>query len=823
MPGPARNLSLPVVLTILFLGHPLFFAETPAGRNSDATYQQLRNVTLSGEAFAVNNLSVRRDAGTFHLRSGTVCFLPKIHDKVTGAVFVGDGNFVIDPPIASEVSSLSLFTREKEFSETFGQVVFRFTDSTYDEIKKAGSPASGGCDAGLLRDSQDAMRHNPRLKWNLDERVLEDVLSSEPGGFFLAFIHGKKYNGKEIFAVDPHGAPPLLMPIAPEEVELITYDDNKLGVWAAFHAPEEYKSGKATGSETNGVIHIERQQLDTTIEKSANLIGKATTTFISRVNGLTVVPFDLFRSLRVQTVTGEGGQALSFVQEDKKDDADFAVILPKALAAGERYTITTTYSGKEAISNEGNGNYFPVARENWYPSNASSSLGEYSAYEMSFRIPKGMKMAATGSLLSESNDGGQNVTSWKSEVPQTVAGFSLGRFKEMEAKLTAPEYLVQSYANEEPPDWVQSLQHAISDDLPSQESHMGAPVAMGTMNTTSMIKHALAEGQVSVELYSQFFGAPPYKRLAMTQQTACTFGQSWPALVYLPICSFFDTTVRHNLGLDQGDRGYWKIVAPHEVAHQWWGHMVGFNSYRDQWMSEGFAEMSASLFIQLIEKNPKKFAEFWDDERRSLTERNKEGFRAIDAGPVTMGYRLSNSRAGFNITRDLIYPKGAYILHMVRMMMWDRQTGDQNFKATMQDFVKTYAGKAATTEDFKAMVEKHMTQEMDIDGNHRMDWFFNEYVYGTALPGYKVDYFSFDKDANGDVVFAFKVTQSGVDNNFRMVVPIYLEMADGRMVNLGRARLIGNTSVEQKVPLRGVKVAPKRALVNYNYDVLASN
>jgi hypothetical protein len=822
MPALVRSVFLGGIV-LLALSLPLFPVDNPAGRNSDPSYQQLRNLTLGGESVAVNSLDLHRDAGTFHLRSGTVCFVAPVQGKVTGAVFVGDGNFVLAPPLPSEVATLKMLTKENEFSENFSQAVFRFTDSTYDEIKKAGSAAPGGCDAGLLRDSQDAMRHNHILKWNLEERVLQDVLGSEPGGFFLAFIHGKKYNSKEIFAIDPHGAPPLILPVEPEEVELVTYDDNKLGVWAAFHASDEYRSGRATGSETNGVIHIEHQQLDATIEKSANLIGKATTTFVSRVNGLRVVPFDLFRTLRVQSVTAEGGQSLSFVQEDKKDDADFAVILPKALAIGEKCTITTSYSGKEAISNEGNGNYFPVAREDWYPNNANSSLGEYTAYEMIFRIPKGMKLAATGTLVSESNDGGQNVTAWKSEVPQTVAGFTLGKFKMQEAKLTAPEYLVQSYANEEPPDWVQSLQHAVNEDLPTQGSHAGAPVAMGTMNTTGMIKHALAEGQVSVQLYSDYFGPPPYKRLAMTQQTACTFGQSWPALVYLPICSFFDSTVRHNLGLDWGDRGYWKIVAPHEVAHQWWGHMVGFNSYRDQWMSEGFAEMSASLFIQLIEKNPKKFAEFWDDERKSLTERNKEGFRAIDAGPVTLGYRLSNSKTGFNITRDLIYPKGAYILHMVRMMMWDRQTGDQNFKATMQDFVKTYAGKAATTEDFKAMVEKHMTQDMDLDGNHRMDWFFNEYVYGTALPTYKMDYATFDKDASGDVVFAFKLTQSGVDNNFRMVVPIYLELADGRTVNLGHARLTGNTSVEQKVPLRGVKVAPKRALVNYNYDVLASN
>jgi aminopeptidase N len=154
-------------------------------------------------------------------------------------------------------------------------------------------------------------------------------------------------------------------------------------------------------------------------------------------------------------------------------------------------------------------------------------------------------------------------------------------------------------------------------------------------------------------------------------------------------------------------------------------------------------------------------------------------------------------------------------------MMWDRRTGDQNFKATMQDFVKTYAGRAATTEDFKAMVEKHMTPEMDLEGNHRMDWFFNEYVYGTALPTYKMDS-SFETGADGDVVFGFKVTQSNVDEKFRMLVPIYLELADGRVVNLGRARLAGNTSVEQKVPLKGVKDKPRRALVNYNNDVLAS-
>jgi hypothetical protein len=783
----------------------------PMATNSDPTYQALRNLTLSGEAVSVTNFDLKRDVGTFHLRSGTVCFTAPVQGKVTGAVFVGDGNFVIAPP-PSELGMLKLLTKENEFSENFSHLALRFTDSTYEELKNGNTPASGGCDAGLLKDSQNATRHGRTLKHNLEVRILQDVLSTEPGGLFVAFVHGKRYNDKEIFVIDPQGARYVMG----EEVGLMTYDENKYGVWAGFPLSGRHKRG------TVGTpIRIEHQQLDTTIEKNANLSGRATTTFVSEINGLRVVPFDLFHTLRVQSVSADG-RPLSFIQEDKNDDADFAVILPQPLAAGEKYTITTTYSGKEAVSNEGNGNYFPVSRENWYPNNPGASLGEYALYDMTFRIPKGMKMAATGELVSENNDGGQNVSVWKSEAPQTVAGFNFGRFKMEEAKLTKPEYLVQSLANQDPPDWVQNLQRAASGDaLPYQGSHMGAGVSLGTMNTTLLNKKALAEGELAVELYSDYFGPSLFKHLQITQQTSCRYGQSWPELVWIPMCYFFDTTVRHQLGMDFGDRGYWKVVTPHEVAHQWWGHTVGFSSYRDQWMSEGFADMSASIYLFNIEKSQQKFISFWNDERELLLERNADGFRAIDAGPVTMGYRMSNSRTGFDLTRRLIYPKGAYILHMIRMMMWDRQNGDKRFKETMHDFVTTYSGKSATTEDFKAMVEKHMTREMDMEGNQKMDWFFDEYVYGTQLPSYKLDY-SFDTGADGDVVFSFKITQSKVNENFRMPVPIYFELADGNIAFVGRAKLTGDSSMEQKVPMKGLKAKPRRALLNYYDDVLAS-
>src|SRR5437016_2618034 len=804
----ARGFMPALLVAAAAFGAVIPGSDGETGPNSDPNYLALRNITLGSEAVSVTNFDLKRDAGTFHLHSGTVCFVPPVNGRVTGAVFAGDGSFVLNPPTEAERKSLKYLTKEDQFNEKFERLVLRFTDSTYDQIKKDGTPASGGCDRGLLKDSQNTTRH--KIKTNLEAHLLGEILSPEPRGIFVAFVHGKRYDDKELYELDPNANS--------DQVDFWTYDENKFGDWASFNFTEPHARGSV-----GRTIRIEHHQLDTTLEKNGALSGRATTTLVSRRNGLRVVPFSLFHTLRVESVTADG-QPLSFIQEDKNDDAQFFVILAKPLAAGDNFSITTTYSGKEAVSNEGGGNYFPIARHNWYPNSVGSAFGEYASYDMTFRIPKGMKIAATGALVSDTNEGGQNVSVWKSETPQTVAGFSYGRFKVEEAKLTKPQMLIQSYANEESPNWVQALdQRAQGPELGQGVlgSHSEPTVALGTMSTVTLNKKALAEGELAEQLYTEYFGPSLFTHLELTQQTACNFGQSWPGLVWIPICYYFDTTVRHQLGMDWGDRGYWKVVTPHEVAHQWWGHTVGFSSGRDQWMSEGFADMSASLYLSMIEKNEKKFITFWNDERELLVEKNAQGFRAIDVGPLTMGYRNSNSRTGGGVTRRLIYPKGAYVLHMLRMMMRDPRTGDQHFKEMMRDFVNTYRGKAATTEDFKAMVEKHMNPDMDAEGNQKIDWFFNEYVYGTQMPSYKLDH-SFYTGADGTIVMSLNITQSGVDDTFRMVVPVYLELDDGRIVFLGRMRVVGNKSEAAKVPLKGLKAKPRRALINYLGDVLAS-
>jgi hypothetical protein len=235
--------------------------------------------------------------------------------------------------------------------------------------------------------------------------------------------------------------------------------------------------------------------------------------------------------------------------------------------------------------------------------------------------------------------------------------------------------------------------------------------------------------------------------------------------------------------------------------------------------------MSASLFLEYVysQKNLDDYHKFWSDQRQLLLDKNREGRRPIDVGPVTLGYRLNNARTGFDIGRRLLYPKGSYILQMVRFMLQDRGKGDPDmpFKELMRDFTRTYTNRVASTEDFKAMLEKHMTPEMDIAGNHTMNWFYDEYVYGTDYPSYKFEH-SFSTDDKGDQVLNFKLTQADVNKDFVMLVPIYIEMPNGGVARLGSARMFGNSTIDQHVPLRGLKEKPKRAVIAYYDDVLGN-
>jgi hypothetical protein len=107
-----------------------------------------------------------------------------------------------------------------------------------------------------------------------------------------------------------------------------------------------------------------------------------------------------------------------------------------------------------------------------------------------------------------------------------------------------------------------------------------------------------------------------------------------------------------------------------------------------------------------------------------------------------------------------------------------------------------------------------MTPEMDLDGNQRLDWFFNEWVYGTEMPSYKLEY----DLADGGSILNGRITQSGVSDRFKMLIPIYVDFGQG-FVRIGSAHITGNSSLEIKDIKLGEPV--KRAAICVMNDVLA--
>lgn len=782
--------------------------------NTNALYQQLRTLLPGGDVVSVSGLNLQRDAAVFTL-TGNVVFYGEVNGKDTGAVFIGNGHLHITPPTAEERHNLEILNHSEAFDEDFDEAVFRFTDSTAAELRRS----STGGDAAIVRKAIQAAEEfrsfaRTKLHQNYDLRILEDVLSTTRGGYFAAAMHSHK-NPHMLLEIDPHGA----TDVAPEEIALHNWSDWGDTILLAFHNAGEYANGgRAISDEVNESTSITGEDLDVTIEKGGFLSAVVKVNLTAKADGVAVVPFALYKTLRVSNVES-AGVPLDFVQEKKDDDPDFGVILKTPLKEGQSVTVSVTYGGKDVVMNEGGANYYPIARESWYP-NSNLSLGSYSNYRMTFRVPKGLTLIATGTKSKEYNEGKYTVSEWKTEVPLPVIGFNLGKFKTLESKVptnTSQALVVTGYANEELPDTWKSMSYTPS--VQPINTPMDDTSVTNSINTVSMLPLQVSEGTAAAQIYTEYFGEIPFSHIALTQQFACDYGQSWPMLVYLPICGFLDQTQKHFLGLHPEDM-YWKVVTAHEVAHQWWGQTVGFRGYRDQWMSEGFANASAAQFLLMTRKKPDDYRNFWKEQARLITEKNEFGFRPIDVGPVTMGTRLVSPKAGWNIYQDLVYPKGAYILHMVQQMMWTPQDGDARFKAAMHELISAHKLQPVTTEDFKAALEKYMSPQMDLDRNHRLDWFFNEYVYGTALPNYHFDS-SITHEGDKDVVH-IKLAQSNVTPEFKMAVPIYIELSDDRIIRLGSANVAGNNTVETQATLPKLPSPPKRLMINYFYDVLCT-
>jgi aminopeptidase N len=305
----------------------------------------------------------------------------------------------------------------------------------------------------------------------------------------------------------------------------------------------------------------------------------------------------------------------------------------------------------------------------------------------------------------------------------------------------------------------------------------------------------LAELDNSIRYFASLFGDYPYPQFGAVVHPY-GFGQGFATMLTIP-------------PTDSASKYVYSFVS-HETAHQWWGNIVAWRSYRDQWLSEGFAEYSGLLYTAKRDSS-KGMRELMGTMRNQLkdvpvTTVGVGKGRLYDVGPLILGHRLNTSKT-FGAYQALIYSKGAFVLRMMHYLFSNPSTGDgQPFFNMMTDFVNRYRNKSASSDDFREVANEHfartpLAQKYQLKD---LNWFFSQWVYGTAYPSYRLEYQLTDQP-DGTVIMVGTVFQDNAPDGWFMPLPVVMEFA-GNQIATGSVHALGKqTPVSIKLPKRPTK------------------
>jgi Peptidase family M1 domain len=811
-----RILGIMISLWILMSAPPAR-AGPGVSENDFPLYQTIRKMGLQDQGVRVSGLTINKDAALIHLTDGDLWFLSPVNGKALGAVFIGRGEMVITPAVDSEKKFLAKLTEGSPFVETFKGLTLFFSDDPFQPFKdtlQTPSTAPAGDAGKLLQETSKLFAKGRKyakpnqiarfFPWNIHARLLFDVLHPQQAEtFFLASGDGEKY-GDFVYIEDSLG----VRGHEPEEVVLLNLSAENLGSWYAGRFSGLYKEGLPKDPHPRRLVEVWTYQIGARLEGRA-LGAVATMCFKPLQDQLAVLPLDFDSGLRISKVEDQNHNSVAFIQEKPKEDGNLSVIFPTPLEKDTPCELTFTYLGADSISDHGNGNFSLLARSNWYP---NPGRGAYKAmFGMLFDIPAKTRLLATGEKMSERQVKDRTLIGWGSIIPLKVAGFTYGDFESRSSVEKASGCRIETCANKKLPNELAEIQLLVG-----RIEDAGELTLLESLNTVNIMEKVHAEAEAAVNIYRDCFGTLPYKQLAITQQPFYDFGQAWPTLIFIPISSFLPSIQRQILGLNEGfyTRSFFQLVCAHEVAHQWWGQWVAFSNYRDQWLSEGLAVFSSSLFAHKV-YGVDALNRYYEEFKEQLVTKNRKGIRPIDMGGLDMGYRLDTGKTGA-ASQATIYGKGGYIPHMLRMMMWSPKEGDNRFQSVLKSLLTIHPNGFLTTDEFQAQVEKQMTPQMDLRGDHKMDWFFDQWVRGTLLPRYAIDY-QLTRGEDGKPMAKLRIKQSQVNDDFVMLVPVYAQYGE-KFQRLGQVRIKGNTETPViSIPL---PERPKKLLLCAMHDIL---
>ena len=315
----------------------------------------------------------------------------------------------------------------------------------------------------------------------------------------------------------------------------------------------------------------------------------------------------------------------------------------------------------------------------------------------------------------------------------------------------------------------------------------------------------------AIEYYARRFGPYPYSHLALTQMPGRD-SQGWPGLVFLSSYAFLNQVQREQLHFEPYRILLQQAIPAHEAAHQWWGDLITWNSYRDQWYSEGLANYCALMMLQ--EKDPSGFRQVMERYRLDLTEKNKDGMSPMEAGPVTLGVRLLSSRfpEGYEA---ILYGRGTWLFHMLRMMLKDTQEGrkgqgigstDEPFIRALRKMRERYQGRSISTAELLDIFAEDLPPALRYEGKSSLDWFLNGWINGTSLPKLELRGVKFTPKGAAWVVSG-TILQKDAPQDLVTSVPVYAVIAGKQQVLLGRVFADGEeTSFHLSAPAGAHKI-----------------
>lgn len=759
---------------------------SPAQDSASALYKQLRNAATLTSGVHIENLVLVRDRVKIDFTAGMMYFPAPAAGRIRSAVFVGFGTIHASPPEGSfEKANLLRLLKEDNVTSDFRTAVLRFTDDS--DVLLAKSAAIVGEVPEQARRLAEGLE--PRLLretgMNISARQMESILNHEDPGVFLAQFEGGK-RGRFTFLFDPPSRIPVVnFRLNAGEKGLIFARDETLyfnDIWMAFYTQAEYAEGRVKYADTHNLVSTQKCTLTLDLMEPQKVLGlSAKMQLVSRVADLRVIPFavgeDLSerdderrkKQLHILGAHLADGTTLEFVQEPW--EGGFEVVLPSGIGAGQSIDLRLDLKGDFMMESDTvSGTYFPRSTTTWYPRHGYL---ERSTFDISIVHRKRERVVSIGEMVQDGAAPGTKdavLTQFRMDQPVSLATFAAGPYE-------------------------------IHRDVAKEDNGRSLPLEFYSMpGSRAVIKEdfILAEMNNAIRFFSLMFGEYPYP-LFRGAYHPFGFGQGFPTTIMIP-------------NADKANYRTYSFIA-HETSHQWWGDIVLWRSYRDQWLSEGFADYSGMLYTQLRDKTHSENELIRRArEELKLSPRTLTGIgpgRLVDVGPLIMGHRVQ-TRETLGSYQALTYSKGALVLRMLHFLLTDPQTGDgKPFFDLMSDFVSRYKNHAASTEQFFAVADEHLksTPLAQKFGYSNLSWFYRQWVTEAYLPSYELTY-HIEDDPGGGVILKGEVLQKGLPehSDWFMPLPVLIHFSGGKGARATVAARGDRSPVTIKLPLRPEKV-----------------